>query len=332
MGTHFRDLPVLLTGASGFIGHHLAERLVALGARVRCLVRRTSRVDTLPGGVELAYGDLAAGESLPEAVRGVHLVFHLAGVTKAFRPEQYYRGNLRATENLLAALPAAARLVHVSSIAAVGPSRDGKPLTEDAEPHPLTHYGRSKLEAERAVRASPSAARAVILRPPVVFGPRDTDVLEIFRMIARGWMPSLGGANSPFSLIYVGDLVDGLLAAAACPQAAGGTYFLAAEQPVSWRQFAAVAGPLMGRRPRLLRIPWPAAWVAALVWEAVARRRRRPAIISREKIREARCRGWVCDVSRARQELGFTARTSLEQAIQQTLEWYRREGWLSGLP
>jgi len=325
----FRGLPVLVTGATGFIGSHLVERLVALGASVRCLVRRTSRLGALPHGVELACGELAAAEGLEAAVRGVALVFHVAGVTKALRAEEFYRGNARATENLLRALGEdCRRLVHVSSLAAVGPSPDRRPLSEDAPPRPITYYGRSKLEAERAVLASPLAGRAVIVRPPVVYGPRDTDVLEVFRLIARGWMPSVGDADAAFSVIYVADLVDGLLAAAACEQAAGRTYFMACEQTVTWRGFGEAAGRVLGRRPRTIVVPWPLASAAALVWEWAARLSGRAAIISREKIREARCRGWVCDVLRARRELGFTARTSLEDGIERTVAWYREAGWL----
>jgi len=251
----FRGLPVLVTGATGFIGSHLVERLALEGARLRCLVRRTSRLEGLPPGVELAYADLAAGEGLEEAVRGARLVFHLAGVTKALSAESYYRGNALATAKLAAALACSeARLVHVSSLAAVGPSPDGSPLNEDAEPRPVSHYGRSKLEAERAVRDSAAASRGVIVRPPVVYGPRDTDVLELLRMAARGWMPVVGDPEARFSVIYVGDLVEGLLAAAACEQAAGRTYFLAYPVAVSWEQFARVAGSHLGRRPRLVRI------------------------------------------------------------------------------
>lgn len=325
----FRGLPVLVTGATGFIGSHLVERLALEGARLRCLVRRTSRLEGLPPGVELAYADLAAGEGLEEAVRGARLVFHLAGVTKALSAESYYRGNALATAKLAAALACSeARLVHVSSLAAVGPSPDGSPLNEDAEPRPVSHYGRSKLEAERAVRDSAAASRGVIVRPPVVYGPRDTDVLELLRMAARGWMPVVGDPEARFSVIYVGDLVEGLLAAAACEQAAGRTYFLAHSEAVSWEQFARVAGSHLGRRPRLVRIPWPAAWAAAVGWEAAARLRRRPAIISRDKVGEARFGAWVCDVTRARQELGFEARTSLEDGLERTLAWYRRTGRL----
>ena len=192
------DSLVLVTGATGFIGSHLVERLVELGARVRCLVRHSSSLRYLPHeGIELVYGELATGEGLEAAVEGAGVVLHVAGVTKAFSESAHYAGNLRGTENLLRACErqsaSVRRFVHVSSLAAVGPSPDSSPLGEDAEPHPLTWYGRSKLAAEKAVRASSLSWRAVIVRPPLVYGPRDTDVFEVFRTVARGRLLRVGG-------------------------------------------------------------------------------------------------------------------------------------------
>ncbi len=322
----FRDLPVLVTGAAGFIGSHLVERLVALGARVRCLVRRTSRRDRLPQGVELAFGELATGEGVAEAARGIALVFHVAGVTKALLSETYHSGNVLATRNLLRALGQNChRLVQVSSLAAAGP---GSPVTEDSAPQPVSVYGRSKLAAEEAVRASPFASRSVIVRPPVVFGPRDTDVLELLRAARRGWMPVVGRPRSRFSLIYVEDLVEGLLAAAASQDAGGRIYFLAAPEPLTWRDFAHAVGQVLGRKVRLVRVPAPLAWLAAWGSELASRWRGRPGIFSRDKLREALAGDWVCDVTRAQRELGFTARTPLAQALRRTVQWYREAGWL----
>jgi nucleoside-diphosphate-sugar epimerase len=117
---------ILVTGGAGFIGSHLVERLVAQGRAVRCLVRRSSSLHNLPrAGIDLAYGDLASGDGLPEAVRGVDTVIHLAGTTKATTVSGYYTGNAQATANLLRAAGAVGRFVHVSSMAAAGPSALG---------------------------------------------------------------------------------------------------------------------------------------------------------------------------------------------------------------
>ena len=211
---------ILVTGGTGFIGTHLLETLAARGEPVRALVRPTRVPRALPQGVEVVHGDLSSGAGLAEALGAVHTVIHLAGVTKALRQSDYYAGNVRATEQLALAMAGTGiRLVHVSSLAAMGPNTPGAPLTEDSEPHPISHYGRSKLEAERVVRRL--VPGAVIVRPPVVYGPRDTDVFQLLKSISKGLVLEISGGERWFSALYVKDLVEGLLAAAAAPAAAG---------------------------------------------------------------------------------------------------------------
>jgi nucleoside-diphosphate-sugar epimerase len=316
----------LVTGGTGFIGSHLLDKLSALGQPARCLLRRKARPRRLPAGIEAAYGDLTSGEGVEEAVRGADTVIHLAGVTKALAARDYYTGNVRATETLLRALAGRAiRLVHVSTLAAIGPSRDGTPVDEDAQPRPLTHYGKSKLEAERTVRAL--APGAVIVRPPVVYGPRDTGVLQVLRSISKGWMLEIAGGERWFSAIYVADLVEGLLVAAT-RGAPGRAYFLAHPQPVSWSGLGAAAARIMARRPRVLRVPPSVAYAVGLGAEAWSHLTRQPGIISREKVAEARCRWWTCDTRRAAAELGFEARTPLATGLAETLAWYKEAAWL----
>jgi nucleoside-diphosphate-sugar epimerase len=219
------------------------------------------------------------------------------------------------------------RLVHVSSLAAMGPSSPGAPLAEDAEPHPLTHYGKSKLAAELVVRSL--APDAVIVRPPVVYGPRDTDVFQLLKSISKGLVLEIAGGERWFSAIYVKDLVAGMLAAAVSPRAAGRAYFLAHAAPVSWRQLGASAARIMARTPRVLTLPVAVASAAGACSEIWARLTRRPGIISREKIAEARCMAWTCDTRRAERELAFVAPTSLDDGLAATLAWYKEAGWLT---
>ena len=319
----------LVTGATGFIGSHLAERLATMGMEVRCLVRPASSRRYLPlSGIVLMEGDLATGKGLREACEGADVVFHLAGVTKARRKGDYYGGNVAATASLVRACTNVPRLVHVSSLAAVGPSGDGVPLAEDASPHPLTTYGKSKLLGETVVRDSELASRSVIVRPPVVYGPRDTDVFHFFRAAARGLLPVIGHTERFFSAVYVKDLVEGLLAAALCPAAAGRTYFMAHPRPVAWSEFGVQAAALMGRRARTVTVPRRLAWAVGLGGEAWSWISGRPGILSREKVAEAGCRYWTCDPARATGELGFTAATGLREGMAETLAWYQGAGWL----
>jgi nucleoside-diphosphate-sugar epimerase len=318
---------ILVTGGTGFIGSHLLEKLSVLGEPVRCLVRPRAVVRRLPAGVEECPGDLASSQGLEQALSGASTVIHLAGVTKALRPDDFMRGNALATGNLLRALAGhTVRLVHVSSLAAIGPSPDGIPVDEEAEPHPLTHYGRSKLEAERMVKEL--APDAVIVRPPVVYGPRDTDVFQLLKSIAAGLAVEIAGPERWFSAIYVADLVDGILAAARTPGAAGRAYFLAYPKPATWGELRDTAARIVGRRPYVLRIPAGAARAVGYCAEVWSRIQGRPGIVSREKVVEAQCRWWTVDTRRAAGELGFEAHTSLEKGLAETLAWYKEAGWL----
>lgn len=317
---------ILVTGASGFIGSHLVERLAAQGESVRCLVHRTPLPER--AGVASVRGDLATGAGLDAALEGVSTVIHLAGVTKALTEREYYAGNAGAAEHLSRALRGRGiRLVHVSTLAAIRPGAAGAPVKEDAEPAPLTHYGRSKLAAERIVRAE--LPDAVIVRPSVVYGPRDTDLFQLIRGIRQGFMVQIAGGERWFSAIYVEDVVDGLLAAASSPRAPGRSYFLTHAEIVSWTEFGGIVQQIIGRQARVLSLPVPLAYAVGTAAEGWAWLARKPGIISRQKVTEALCEYWTCSSARATAELGFTARTPMRDGLALTLPWYREAGWLT---
>ena len=318
---------ILVTGATGFVGSHLLEKLRSRGEAVRCLVRPATDTRRLPRGVETALADLATGQGLRRALDGVDTAIHLAGVTKALSPTDYFAGNQAATETLARALAGRSiRLVYVSSLAAIGPSLDGRPVDEDTAPHPVSSYGKSKLEGEKIARAL--VPDTVVIRPPVVYGPRDTDVFQILKAVAQGLVLEISGGERWFSAIYVEDLADGLWAAARAPQTAGRAYFLAHRDPVTWRELGATAAQIVGRRPRTLRVPVAAANGVAFFSEMWSRISRNPAIISREKVAEACCRFWTCDPARAAADFGFEAPTPLAAGLAKTLAWYKEAGWL----
>jgi len=314
----------LVTGATGFIGKHLVERLSASGAPVRALVRRVDREWPCP----TARCDLATGQGLDEALEGIDRVIHLAGATKALAPEGYYAANVRGAANLARALEGRpVRLVHVSSLAAVGPSPDGAPLDEDAPLHPISHYGKSKAEGERVVRRL--KPDAVVVRPPVVYGPGDTDVYQVLKSISRGWFFQIGGGERWFSAVYVHDLVDGLIrAACAGTPAAGRTYFMSHPETNSWTSLASAAARIMGVKTRPIHVPLPAAYAVGYCGEIWSHMARRAGIVSRDKIAEARYPHWVCDSRRAAAELGWNAATPIGAGLASTLAWYKEMGWI----
>jgi dihydroflavonol-4-reductase len=324
---------VLITGASGFIGSHIAEALHAKGYRIRCLVRKTSNLAWLRDlQVEYVNGELFSDESLRAAVDGAEYVIHCAGVTKATSREGYFRGNHLATRNLLGAVlqynPKIRHFIHVSSQAAVGPSTDGHAVTETTPFHPITNYGRSKMEAEKECLRFMDKFPITIIRPPAVYGPRDKDVFEFFKSINRGMQPMIGFSHKLVSLIHVKDLVSGIIAPIDIPAAAGQTYFISSERYYNWREVGETTARVMGKRVLRIKVPVPVVYGIAAVSEMVSLITRKPVLLNIEKARDIVQDAWTCDASKARKELGFKEKFTLEKGIQNTVEWYRRERWL----
>jgi dihydroflavonol-4-reductase len=325
---------VLITGATGFIGSHLAESLHAQGYALRCLVRKTSNLlwlRQLP--IEYIYGDLFDLSVLRRAVADVDYVYHLAGITKAKTKAEYYLGNHIATKNLLDAVlevkPGLKRFLHVSTQAAVGPSTNGEITTEATPFHPITTYGISKMKAEMECLDRKDALPITIVRPPVVYGPRDKDVFEFFNTMRRGIQPMVGFAAKRVSMIHVLDLVRGTIMAAEYPRAVGETYFIADRQPYTWKEIGDATCRVMGRKALRVRIPEFGVYAIAACAEFYSLITRRAVLINFEKARDMVQNSWTCDPSKARRELGFTSALTIEQGIAETVEWYIQQGWLS---
>jgi dihydroflavonol-4-reductase len=323
---------VLVTGGTGFLGSHLVEGLLEEpGTEVFALVRDPGRPRWLKGERRVRFlpGDLGNVPALPE---GLAAVYHVAGSTKTLRTSEYYTVNRDGTTNLLRALEAQPgrrpRFVHVSSLAAVGPSAPGRPVREDDPPRPVSHYGESKLQAEREVLARRDRFPVVILRPGAVYGPRDEDFLEYFRWIKRGVEPVVGPARL-MSLVHVRDVVRAALLAGRTEAASGEVFHIAGPTPHSWEDLGRIAVGLLGKRSIRVRIPVWTASLAAMASEGIGRLLGRDkGLLNRDKVRLARAAGWVADVGKARRILGFETRVPLEQGLGETIAWYIAKGLL----
>ncbi len=324
---------VAVTGGAGFIGSHVIEALVARGDEVVCIEREGASKQWLRDlPMEFRTHGLSNGRELTDALDGVDLVFHLAGLTQARRVSDYYAVNTEGTARVLQAAArhgaAAPRVVLASSLAAVGPCRRGQPLSLDSVPRPLSHYGHSKLLAEVMMHAYADRVPGVILRLTSVYGPRERAVLMFFKLVQRGIALTIGGWDREVTLLYVGDLVNALLAAGSIGRAVGRTYYVAHPTPLTWRDFANAVSWELERRPVLVSVPQSIARIVAVGAELGAFVRRTAAILNRERVREMTQRRWVCDVGRTIREIGYHPTFPLQRGVHHTAAWYREAGWI----
>jgi nucleoside-diphosphate-sugar epimerase len=317
----------LITGASGFVGGHLAERLVAEGWRVRALVRPSSDTTRLRGlGAELVPGDLQAVDAIAVGADGADAVFHLAGATTAPGEDAFHHANVVGTRNVVSGVLRAERsprrLIYASSYAACGPARDGRPRRMDDAPAPLTAYGRTKLAGELELEAAAGAGvECVVLRVPAVYGPGDRAFLPVFRLVRWGLATVPSGPDRRIQLVFVDDLVRAFARAA---RVAPGTYAVA--EPVEHRfsDLIGAMGRALGRRP--LRVPIPAGLLRAA--GGLAERWGGAGVFSREKAEEMLAEAWVCDLAGSEELLPPGEATPLDRGMAETARWYRTQGWL----
>ena len=318
----------LVTGATGFIGSNLVKELVKRDYKVTCLARKTSDLSCLEDlDVSIVYGDCTDKDSLRQLPVNFSYVFHLAGLTKAKKEEDFFAANASGTENLLDCLSQNAQVVkrflYMSSLAAAGPSRDGTPVDETAVPRPVSVYGASKLKGELATLAYKDRMPVSIIRPPAVYGPRDRDFFLFFKMVRRGFYPYWGKCY--YSLVYVDDLVRGLIMATESHEAEGKIYFLSDGSIYSNEDIVNEIMQVMETRAVRMKIP---AFVMKLIANISEKLAEGSTIINLDKLREIKHSHWTCNSKKAENELGFIPRVTLKEGIKWTADWYRIHKWL----
>lgn len=360
-------MKTLVTGASGFIGSHLTERLLQDGHEVRAMLRASSSRDNigpaLAQGAEVTIAGLTDPEEIRGAIDGVDIVYHCAGMTAAFDAAPLEAVNAGGTARIFEAIERCEapprRVVLVSSLEAAGQC---DPMIARREYHtvcPHTRYGISKLHGEQAAweAAQRRIAEVVIVRPPIVYGPRDRDVFQMFQAARWGLVGQPGWTTAPVSVVHVHDLVRGIALAgdAGTPlpidpdghvlaggglattmisndpahEEGQGIYYFGDGGVHTTTSFCKVMARAFGRRPIVLRIPSAGMWAVGAATEAVGRLRKKVPALNLDKVKTSLGTGWFFDHSKAVSELGYLPRLDVERGVEETIAWLRGAGWLT---
>ena len=330
---------ILLTGSTGFLGSHIAEALVEAGHPVRCSVRSTSDtrwIDSL--GADIVELDLAASSQdlnpnarlehegdqarvkRPEALKDIEIVIHCGGLTRARDEAEFMRVNAGGTARLAKASAAAGvtRFIYISSLAARGPDGVGEPMSP---------YGRSKRAGEQGLEDNKGDMGTTVLRPGGIYGARDSALLPMFEMAARGWVV-VPRSEVPLQPIYVSDVGTATLAAIEEPST-GAPVEVAGARQYRWEDVAHALGAAVGDRARVLRVPSGFFWTAGLVSELWVRVVGGLPAMDRRKAWDICHHSWTCDIEEAGRALGgWKPRVEIDEGMLRTAAWYREAGWL----
>ncbi|MDO8527943.1 MAG: NAD-dependent epimerase/dehydratase family protein [Deltaproteobacteria bacterium] len=326
-------MKTFVTGGTGFLGSHLVDLLLAEGHEVTCLVRPTSNLQWLKNKpVRLVQGDLLPNNAgLREGLKNADWCFHSAGVISSTNPQTYFQVNVGGTRHCLDAClksaPKLQRFVMVSSIAACGPAVNGQSLNEQTAPHPISIYGQSKLEAEKIAISYNTRLPVSVIRPPAIYGPRDTMIFPVFKMAQRGFFVVPFGRPRYITMAYVEDVAAACLWAAKEKKALGQIFFVADGDLYSWQDVADTLASVFYRKVAKISMPKTVMWSVALLEELRCKWIRKEPRLHRGHVKQFFASSWGIQTDKIRQA-GFTPKFNLEAGMQATVAGYRQLGWL----
>lgn len=324
-------MKVLLTGANGFVGSHIAEDLLEKGHQVEAVVRQTSNlkwIKDLP--IFYQIGSLNDELFLEKCIGGADIVIHCAGAVRAMRIEDYFKANTASAALICkTALKINANLkkiIFISSQAAMGPSDSKEPKSLAADLNPVSDYGLSKLEAERKIREIlKGKIPYTILRPASVYGPRDKDIFIFFNLVHKHLKP-VTIKERFIQLVYVKDIAKAVCASIDNAKSDDKTYYLAAEKPFLWKEVAETIAKGAKKWTIPLFLPDFVFKMAGFCAQIHSKFSKKPAVLNNQKIIEMLQRFWIADTKPAKDDLGIVF-TEFETGSEITYNWYVKNGW-----
>jgi len=323
----------VVTGGTGFVGSHMVDLLLAKGHEVRCVVRKSSNLKWLENkNVKIFNFGLSDREGLKEIIKDADFIYHIAGVVKSKSKDGYFKGNVEPTRNILDAClqvnPNIKRILIVSSMTACGPTKIDKPVNENTPENPITTYGESKFMQEQLAKSYMDKLPITIVRPPAVYGPRDTEIYLVFKTYKQGLMTLVGFNKKELSLVHVSDLVNGIYLASTNENSKGKTYFISSDEITDWTEVSKILEDVFKKKAIKINIPHPVVYLIAAIAQFFSIFSKKPATFNLEKARDFVQEAWTCDISKAVKELNFHPEMSTEEGIRQTIDWYKSEKWL----
>ncbi len=320
---------VFVTGANGFIGSHLVRELLKRGYEVNCLIRSTSDLSSIDGlKLHLFEGDIRKPETLEEPMKGVDYVYHLAAELMVTSREEFLENNTTGTVNMLEAAVKYAsgtlkRFLYVSSQACAGPRDTPAPIDETSKRAPISWYGESKAKSEEEVQKFSDRLPVSVVRPSAVYGEREKDLSQVYTIVTKRIQPKLGILKKYLVMVYAGDLVKGMIAAAESDKAKNGTYFLNHKEVLNSKQVVKTMAKAIGKSFGLM-IPVPLILIriAAPFAEMIHHLTRNRAQMTRDKSREVSQRFWVADPSNAKKDFGWEAEHDLLAGMRITIPYF----------
>ncbi len=325
---------VLLTGANGFLGSHIAESLSEAHYTVSALIRRR-RLPQLEGlnNVSLVRGDICDRDSLADIVKDVDYVVHCAGRVKARNKQDFFAVNATGTQNLLDAIVTAKnslkRFILISSLAAAGPNLGENEYISTDQANPVSNYGKSKLAGEQIALSFQDHIPITIIRPPIIYGPRDKEFLNIIKLIEKRIWPTIFADDHRFSVIHVKDAANAVLHAIEHDKNSGNIYFISNNQTHTIAEIKLRLAELLAVK-KIYRLPiswWQLRGIAFLS-DKLNTLFNKTAMLNSDKLNEMKQKDWTCNNSQAKKQLQWKPEIHWDNGIKETVLWYQQQGWV----
>lgn len=323
----------LVTGASGFIGSHIVDLLLKKGKEIVCLIRKEADLRWLRDYikyVEIRYGDFLYPETLKESFKDIDIVLHTAGVLNTYDWHNYYLINFLGTKNLVKACcenSKVKRFIFFSNLNASGPSQTRDFRSEDDIPKPVSHFGRSKLLGEEEVLKVKDKINVVILRPTLLYGPRDLNLLSLFRVVKMGFFVVFGDEEKIINLCYIDDLSNAVSLLLEKNLSSGEIINIGGENYPIY-EIKDSLSKVVKKKLKTIRLNRKILIPLSYLAEIMGRVLKKPLVLNIDRIQDLSQNNWGVKTDKAFNLLNYKPKISLQEGFLKTYEWYKQYGFL----